>query len=306
MSLIYNKYKPCNLWKPTDLDKILETGNILYNSIGKNTTLLVSEIPRYIKLYEIIYFLKYETCALGYIFQDNITINSVKFSNLSNLFSKFKYFVLILSDSCVSIVNDNNTFGVFDPHSRNEEGFPSSSGTSILLHFKNFINFCTYIEKFSQLNNYNMYELTPIGMTKLKKKTELQKEIQKNRSEVSSTDKNIYNNRKNDNEIIHDEKNRSEVSSTDSNISNKRKIIMKQYMIKKFERIKIEQKLKTDIELTKQLGYKLKQVKIVIKDIFKNNTNQLKIEKKIKKCNCNQKIIQDEILCKKMNITYQF
>ena len=24
MSLIYNKYKPCNLWKPTDLDKILE------------------------------------------------------------------------------------------------------------------------------------------------------------------------------------------------------------------------------------------------------------------------------------------
>ena len=145
MSLIYNKYKPCNLWKPTDLDKILQTGNILYNSIGKNTTLLVSEIPRYIKLYEIIYFLKYETCALGYIFQDNITINSVKFSNLSNLFSKFKYFVLILNDSCVSIVNDNNTFWVFDPHSRNEEGFSSSSGTSILLHFKNFINFCTYV-----------------------------------------------------------------------------------------------------------------------------------------------------------------
>ena len=37
----------------------------------------------------------------------------------------------------------------------------------------------------------------------------------------------------------------------------------------------------------------------MIKDIFKNNTTQLKIEKKIKKCNCNQKIIQDEILCKK-------
>ena len=326
MSLIYNKYKPCHLWKPTDLDKILETGNILYNSIGKNTTLLVSEIPRYIKLYEFIYFLKYETCALGYIFEDNITINSVKFSNLSNFFSKFKYFVLILSDSCVSIVNDNNTFWVFDPHSRNEEGFPSSSGTSILLHFKNFINFCTYIEKFSQLNNYNMYELTPIEITKLKKKTELEKEIQKNRSEVSSADNNIYNNRKNDNEIIHDEnnrlkvssannnvfnkrkndngtiydkKNKSEVSSTDSNISNKRKNDNETTYDKKIKRIKIEQKLKTDIELTKKLGYKLKQVKVVIKDILKNNTNQLKIEKKIKKCNCNQKIIQDEILCKK-------
>lgn len=177
MSLIYNIHKPCNLWKPTDLDQILKTGDILYNSIGKNTKLLITEIPRYIKLYEIIYFLNFENCELGYIFKDNIIINSVKFSKLSHFVSKFKYFVLILSDSAVSIINDNSTFWVFDPHSRNEEGFPSSSGTSILLHFPNFINLCTYIEKMSKINNYQMYELIPISITKFKQKVDLNKEI---------------------------------------------------------------------------------------------------------------------------------
>ena len=175
MSLIYNILKPSHLWEAQDLDKVLQSGNILYNSIGKKTTLLVSDVPKYIKLHETIYLLNYENCTLGCIFQDNIVINSVQFSKLSSLLSKYKYFLLILSDSCVSVVNDNNTFWVFDPHSRNEEGFPSSSGTSILLHFKIFINFCAYIEDISKANNYKMYELTPVNITKLKQKKESQK-----------------------------------------------------------------------------------------------------------------------------------
>ena len=187
MSLIYNTLKPSHLWEAEDLDKVLQSGNILYNSIGKNTTLLVSDVPKYIKLHETIYFLNYENCTLGCIFQDNIVINSVQFSKLSSLLSKYKYFLLILSDSCVSVVNNNNTFWVFDPHSRNEEGFPSSSGTSILLHFKNFINFCAYIEEISKANNYKMYELTPVNIRKLKQKKESQKEITLNYSQSIST-----------------------------------------------------------------------------------------------------------------------
>ena len=174
MSLIYNTLKPSHLWEAKDLDKVLQSGNILYNSIGKKTTLLVSDVPKYIKLHETMYLLNYENCTLGCIFQDNIVINSVQFSKLSSLLSKYKYFLLILSDSCVSVVNENNRFWVFDPHSRNE-GFPSSSGTSILLHFKNFINYCAYIEEISKANNYKIYELTPVNLTKLKQKKRITK-----------------------------------------------------------------------------------------------------------------------------------
>ena len=35
MSLIYNTLKPSHLWEAEDLDKVLQSGNILYNSIGK-------------------------------------------------------------------------------------------------------------------------------------------------------------------------------------------------------------------------------------------------------------------------------
>ena len=57
---------------------------------------------------------------------------------------------------------------VFDPHSRDTEGFPSSSGTSIFLEFPAFVNFCTHIEKFAKQNNCKIYELTPILITKFK------------------------------------------------------------------------------------------------------------------------------------------
>ena len=163
--------------------------------------MLISDVPKYIKTHETIYFLNYENCTLGCTFQDNIVINSVKFSKISSFLSKYKYFLLILSDSCISVVNDNNTFWVFDPHSRNEEGFPSSSGTSILLHFPNFINFCAYIEEISKANNYKMYELTTVHITKLKQKTESQKETTLNYSQSISTNIPTSNKRKYKNEI---------------------------------------------------------------------------------------------------------
>ena len=271
MLLIYNTLKPSHLWEAEDLDKVLQSGNILYNSIGKKTTLLVSDVPKYIKLHETIYFLNYENCTLGCIFQDNIVINSVQFSKLSSLLSKYKYFLLILSDSCVSVVNDNNTFWVFDPHSRNEEGFPSSSGTSILLHFKNFINFCAYIEEISKANNYKMYELTPVNITKLKQKKESQKETTLNYSQSISTNTPTSNKRKYKNEIPDE----------------------------KIKKIKIEQNVEKDIELTKKLGYKFKQLKIITEDISKEKNRNLTIQKEIlKKCKCNERIKKDEILCK--------
>ena len=270
MLLIYNTLKPSHLWEAENLDKVLQSGNILYNSIEK-TTLLVSDVPKYIKLHETIYFFIYENCTLGCIFQDNIVINSVQFSKLSSLLSKYKYFLSVLSDSCVSVVSYNNTFWVFDPHSRNEEGFPSSCGTSILLYFKNFINFCAYKEKISKANNYKMYKLTPINITKLKQKKESQKETTLNYSQSISTNTPTSNKRKYKNEIP-DEKRK---------------------------KIKIEQNVEKVIELTKKIGYIFKQLKIITGDITKEKSRNLTIQKEIvKKCKCNEKVKKDEILCK--------
>ena len=38
----------------------------------------------------------------------------------------------------ISVINIKNSLCVFDPHTRDTEGFPSSSGTSIFLEFPTF------------------------------------------------------------------------------------------------------------------------------------------------------------------------
>ena len=49
LSLIYNEHKNSKFWYQIDIKNILISGNILYNSTGKTTTLLVSDVPKYSK-----------------------------------------------------------------------------------------------------------------------------------------------------------------------------------------------------------------------------------------------------------------
>ena len=45
ISLIYHVNKNYELWTLEDIENILCSGNILYRSIGKKTTLVVSDVP---------------------------------------------------------------------------------------------------------------------------------------------------------------------------------------------------------------------------------------------------------------------
>ena len=74
LSLIYNMYKSCKFWTHKDLTHILHSGNILYNSTGKSTTLLVSDLPQYIKLYNCIYKIQEKNSIIGDIFKKKRSI----------------------------------------------------------------------------------------------------------------------------------------------------------------------------------------------------------------------------------------
>ena len=62
-------YKSCNFWTCKDLTHILQSGNILCNSTGKSTTLLVSKLPQYIKLYNSKYKVEEKNSIIGDIFE---------------------------------------------------------------------------------------------------------------------------------------------------------------------------------------------------------------------------------------------
>ena len=166
MSIIYHKHKDCINWKSLDIKNILYSGNVLYNTIGKFTTILVCDLPRHIKLYNNIYNIQEINSIIGNIFQDNHDFNTLSFDKCENVIVKYKYMILILGSSSLSIIYSGNIFYTFDPHKRNTYGLPDSSGGAAVLRFNSFNQLCLYIYQLSHHLHTTDYELTPITVKK--------------------------------------------------------------------------------------------------------------------------------------------
>ena len=166
ISLIYHKNKKCINWKLADIKNILYSGNILYNSIGKFTTILVSDLPKNIKLYNSIYNIQEVNSIIGNVFLDNDNFNTMSFKQVEKIIVKYKYIILILGSSALSIIHYENVFFTFDPHKRNTHGLPDSSGGAAVLKFKSFSQLCSYIHELSLHLCTTDYELTPMIITK--------------------------------------------------------------------------------------------------------------------------------------------
>ena len=50
-------------------------------------------------------------------------------------FRQFCDFLLCIGESASAILREENTYFIYDPHSRNQNGFPDADGTSVLLTF---------------------------------------------------------------------------------------------------------------------------------------------------------------------------
>ena len=177
LSLIYDQHKNSKFWQQLDIKNILTSGNILYNSIGKTTKLLVSEVPKYIKLYNFIYHIQEKTSVIGNIFIENLEFNCVPFTKVEDIIVKYKYCIVIVGEYAISIVCNNNIFYLFDPHSQNTHGMPDVNGGSIVLKLNEFRKLCSYIHKMSKYLKADTYELTPITITKYQQQESDQKII---------------------------------------------------------------------------------------------------------------------------------
>ena len=142
------------------------SGNILYNSIGRFTTILVSDLPKNIKLYNCIYNIQEVNSIIGNVFLDNNNFNTMSFKQVEKIIVKYKYIILILGSSALSIIHYENVFFTFDLHQRNTHGLPDSSGGAAVLKFKSFSQSCSYIHELSLHLCTTDYELTPMIITK--------------------------------------------------------------------------------------------------------------------------------------------
>ena len=87
---------------------------------------------------------------------------------MEHVIVKHKYLILVIGDSALSILYNNTSFYVFDPHKRNTYGLPDSNGGAIVLKFNCFKQLCLYIHELSKCLSSTHYELTPVIITKYK------------------------------------------------------------------------------------------------------------------------------------------
>ena len=89
---------------------------IFYTTVQAKLQLLISDLPKYIILYNFIYHIQELKSVIGDIFVDNESFNSIAFSQLEHVIVKHKYLILVIGDSALSIIYNNTSFYAFDKH----------------------------------------------------------------------------------------------------------------------------------------------------------------------------------------------
>ena len=148
VSLCFSILKNPLHWTSKNVDKILNVGNILFNTIGKFCQFLPSDIPHSICMYGSTYHLTQLTSYIGMFKCSDKEFQLPTFDMLSPIFSTYQYFLVVIGNSAISIAHaGNETFFVFDSHSRDINGLPAYDGTAVLLNFHDMFSLQNYIKK---------------------------------------------------------------------------------------------------------------------------------------------------------------
>ena len=108
---------------------------MLYHQIGKFVRLLPSDIPEYITVDKKNYRLTEMHSYTGLFSSGCQDFNMMTIDVLTDDFRQFRDFLLSIGESASAILQEENTYFIYDPHSRNKNGFPDADCTSVLLTF---------------------------------------------------------------------------------------------------------------------------------------------------------------------------
>ena len=140
----------------------MHKGYVLYQYIGKLGRLLPSDIPQYITVDEMNYGLVELKSYIGSFTSAQKDFNITTIDMLRDVFNEFGDFLLCIGESASAILRHGRTYYMYDPHSRNSDGFPDANGASILLTFNSFNKLSKYLTYLAMKLNTDQFELTPI------------------------------------------------------------------------------------------------------------------------------------------------
>ena len=132
------------------------TVNNLYLTIKRtHDSLLVCELPDFIAEFGGYYKVTINNEIFGFISEDTSVAGTSLINAIHSMVNnnQWTYGILYLgqlqfADGSASVLLvHQNDFYIFNPHSRDANGKPTSYGTSVLLHFQNAEECCIYIKQ---------------------------------------------------------------------------------------------------------------------------------------------------------------
>ena len=155
-AIIYHHIQDINFWTSSNLNNILTIGNNLYISIRcsvrTNDYLLLTDVPHIVSIYNKVYTLEYSKSLTGSLF---LTSNNGPYMTLQNslteVFSNgqlnYNCCLLTIGINTVAMFKDSEqSFKIFDAHSRDLHGMPHSFGKCTLLTIEGIENLVSYLQ----------------------------------------------------------------------------------------------------------------------------------------------------------------
>ena len=146
-AIFWSNFRQVNLWKTTDLDRILIEGDKLYKQLDINRHLSVDEMPHFIEIDGVITdfnFLNFTNGEAKLI--SDYPFLQIPLSRSENL--DFNA-LMIINSFTIAIMSRPQGYFIFDSHSRNELGLlDPSNGKSCLLKFDNIFELEKYVQFF--------------------------------------------------------------------------------------------------------------------------------------------------------------
>ena len=176
-ALIFASFCPMNEWRSSTLDDVLFYGDSLYSTtvesiyMGQQVYLMPSDLPKHIRHLERELAISYRTDEIhGTTSAHNTLSNSSHFlavpleHGLVLALCGTDFSLLTVGQLTVAIIHNSihDTYYVYDSHSRDAFGNPSSNGASVLLSFPTLEELCIYIQR-TYVNQ--LFNLTPALIT---------------------------------------------------------------------------------------------------------------------------------------------
>ena len=146
--LLYHQTKVISVWTSGDTEKVLYSGDQLYQQIGKTGLLLPSDLPKFIIIFNRKFQVIEKQSHIGSFLFPNIVKQIISISDFNDILSTDMDYLMCLYDLTVAIIKESGeSFLVFDPHSRDYSRLLHESGKALLLHFSSMLHLSNYVRQ---------------------------------------------------------------------------------------------------------------------------------------------------------------